>query len=198
MSGTTTRMDATFAARVAERFADIIDASCEQVVIAGSLRRLQPTIGDIEIVCVPKWGDRATGLFDEMVTRVNLLDEQCEHMLTTGAIRKRPRADGATFWGPKAKYLTFEGVPVDLFCPDAERFGIILAIRTGPAAFSNALVTPRGQKTRAGRDGLMPSYLKQQDGWLTYRTSGERIPTPTEERAFEVLKLRYIAPEDRR
>lgn len=198
MSGAATRMDATFAARVAKRFADIIDASCKQLVIAGSLRRLQPTIGDIEIVAVPLWGDRPTGLFDEIVTRVNLLDEQCEHMLTTGAIQKRSRADGATFWGPKAKYLTFEGVPVDLFTPEAERFGMILAIRTGPAAFSNALVTPRGMKTRAGRDGLMPSYLKQQDGWLTYRTSGERIPTPTEESAFDVLKLRYIEPADRR
>jgi DNA polymerase/3'-5' exonuclease PolX len=198
MSGATTRMDPVFAARVAERFADVVDAACEQLVIAGSLRRLQPTIGDIEIVCVPKWGERSTGLFDEFTERVNLLDGQCEHMLITGAIQKRPRADGVTFWGPKAKYMLFEGVPVDLFSPEAERFGMILAIRTGPAAFSNALVTPRGMKTRAGRDGLMPPYLKQQDGWLTYRASGERIPTPTEESVFELLKLRYIEPADRR
>ena len=119
---------------------------------------------------------------------------------------KRPRADGKTFWGPKARYMTFEGVPIDLFTPEAERLGIILLIRTGPWGYSRRMVTPTGQTTvvgyhKGGRPilakGLMPPHMRVAEGWLTYRTSGEKIPTPTEQSVYDLYGLPYVDPWSR-
>lgn len=114
------------------------------------------------------------------------------------AIERRAAGEtGRLAWGPSYKRLSFEGYPFDLFTPEAARFGLILTIRTGPAAWSHQLVTPRGTKTRDGRDGLMPPYLRVREGWLTERTSGRRIPTPTERDVFDHMQLRWLEPEDR-
>lgn len=198
MSGTTTRMPAREAEQVANRFLALIAGVCEQAVVAGSLRRMRPDVGDIEIVAVPQVVDRPVGLFAEHTEPFNLLDDLLGRMLQEEAIRKRSAGElGRLAWGPSYKRLSFEGYPFDLFTPEAARFGLILTIRTGPAAWSHQLVTPRGTKTRAGRDGLMPPYLRVQDGWLTERTSGRRIPTPTEHDVFDHMQLRWLEPEDR-
>jgi DNA polymerase/3'-5' exonuclease PolX len=208
MSGGT-RFPAAVAGPIARRFAEMIAPYCHQVVIAGSLRRRLPTVGDIEIVAVPMLSEaRSVDMFGELVKArtTDHLHDYLESLLTDGIVQKRPRSDGATFWGPKAKYMTFEGIPLDLFTPDADRIGIILAIRTGPAEFSHRLVTPKDQSVVVGRKangheirrpGLMPPMYRVQDGWLTYRVSGERIPTPTEESVFQALGLPWAEPWQR-
>jgi DNA polymerase/3'-5' exonuclease PolX len=191
-------MPAREAERVANRFAALIAGCCEQLVIAGSLRRMRADVGDIEICAVPQVVDRPTGLFAEITEPLNLLDEILGRMEREGEISRRAAGESQrTAWGPYYKRLSFEGYPFDLFTPEAPRFGLILTIRTGPAAWSHQLVTPRGTKTRDGRDGLMPTYLRVQDGWLTERTSGRRIPTPTERDVFDHMQLRWLEPEDR-
>lgn len=200
MSSTVTRLPAHEAEAIAKRFIRRIEDACLQVEIAGSLRRLLPDVGDIEIVAVPRVESvPSLDMFGEVtqVGEVDFLGVHLAALLDSGLIQKRPRSDGKTFWGPKAKYLTFDGTPIDLFTPSAERWGLILAIRTGPWQFSNALVTPRSQKTREGRRGLLPDHLRVQDGWLTERMSGRRIETPEERDVFELLKLRWIEPEHR-
>jgi hypothetical protein len=83
------------------------------------------------------------------------------------------------------------------------RLGWILLLRTGPAAFSRQLVVPkRDDKGRPGRTkdrrpGLLPIHIKPVDGWLTYRTSGERIETPTEQSVFDLFDIPYIEPWSR-
>jgi hypothetical protein len=201
---------------IAKQFVELIAPYCHQVVIAGSLRRRLPTVADVEIVAVPKVEDCSAGMFEEMAAPTDLLDRALEGLLLAGAVEKRPRADGATFWGPRAKYLTFEGMPVDLFATvndwrkpkavptsEPERFGIILVIRTGPAAFSHRLVTPKDQTVVVGhkangheirRPGLLPTMYRQHEGWLTSRVSGERIATPDEETVFKLLGIEYAEP----
>lgn len=192
-------MDARTAEQIANKFAALITGVCDQLEIAGSLRRMRPDVGDIEIVAVPKVVDRPTGLFSEITAPLNLLDEMLGHMEREGEITRRAAGESQrTAWGPHYKRLTFEGAPFDLFTPEAARFGLILCIRTGPAAWSHQLVTPRDRKTRDGRDGLMPPYLRVQDGWLTERTSGRRIETPTERDVFGRMELRWLEPADRR
>ena len=95
------------------------------------------------------------------------------------------------------KLLTYNDTPIDLFMPERARFGWILAIRTGPAAFSNALVTPRGATTKSGRRGLLPERYAARDGWLVERLSGQRIETPDESDVFRLLELEYREPWER-
>lgn len=197
-----TRMARSEAIEIAKAFVAELEGTYDQLIVAGSLRRRLARIGDIEVCAVPKIETRVKvtpGLFGdtEEALQVDLLGERMEHLLDAGTVQKRPRSDGKMFWGPSAKYLMFGGAPVDLFTPCAERFGWILAIRTGPWKWSNALVTHVGKKTREGRNGLLPTIYQSADGWLTYKTSGERIVTPDERTVFELLKLRWLEPWER-
>ena len=202
MSTTTNRLSYASAYAVAEACIDEIADSCVQTVIAGSLRRHEPTAGDVEIVAVPIIELRhERDLFGEVVKTIPV--DRLHARLTTLAdneiVRPRVRDDGRLVsWGPAWKALTFDGVRVDLFTPDAGRFGWILALRTGPAAFSRQLVVERGHTTRDGRPGFLPPFIRPADGWLTRSLSGERIETPHERDVFDLFDLPYPQPAERR
>jgi DNA polymerase/3'-5' exonuclease PolX len=195
MSGATTRMTWTEADHIARRFVDHIQDACDQVVIAGSLRRNRPTVGDIEVVAVPSLRGRQADLFGEVTERVDLLDDLLTQSLSDGIVQQRRSESGATAWGMKHKRIVFEGAPVDVFCADADRLGVILAIRTGPAHYSHALVSPKGLRIPGTPlVGMLPGQYRVQGGSLTYRVSGQPIPTPTERGFFELIGVPYQDP----
>jgi DNA polymerase/3'-5' exonuclease PolX len=190
-------MDRPVAIEIAKAFVAEIEGTYDQLVIAGSLRRRLARIGDIEVVAVPKVEPCDGGLFGDRRTEVDMLDLCMADMLEHGDADRRLDTNGSPRWGPTLKYLMYKGARVNLFTPEAERFGWILVLRTGPAAFSRQLVVPKGQKTRDGRPGLLPPRLLPRDGWLTSRLSAEKIPTPTEQSVFELFKIPYIEPWSR-
>ena len=184
----------------AERIWCILQPAVERLEIAGSIRRRASHVGDIEIVCQPKI------LTDAKSGNISAIDELLEEII--------PREQGKLgFGGPapnhglrwntanpangtRYKRLTFpiavtpERICVDLFCvlPPAS-WGAILAIRTGPAEFSHALVTKR----RHG--GAMPDNFSQTNGSLFI--DSERLETPEEADYFAALGMPYWPPEER-
>jgi DNA polymerase/3'-5' exonuclease PolX len=192
-----TRMDRPVAIEIAKAFVAEIEGTYDQLVVAGSLRRRLARIGDIEVVAVPKVEPCDGGLFGDRRTEVDMLDLCMADMLEHGEVGRRLDKNGSPRWGPTLKYLTFRDTRVDLFTPCAERFGWILALRTGPAAFSRQLVVERGRRTKDGRPGLLPPRLLPRDGWLTSRLSAERIETPTERSVFELFGVPYSEPWER-
>ena len=197
---TATRIPRAEAVEIANRFIGLLEGAYERLEIAGSIRRRLPTVGDLEIVAVPRLiVTEERDMFGEVIGSepVDLLAARMTLLLDKGRVQQRARSDGKFFWGPSAKYLTFEGASIDLFTPEADRFAWILALRTGPADFSNALVTHQGMRTRTGRKGLLPDIYRSRDGWLTWRTSGERIVTREEKRLFEILSLPWQEPWER-
>lgn len=200
MSTTLQRMDLAEAEVAAERFIAEIGDGCEQIAVAGSIRRRQQDVGDIEIVIVPKTVE-IRGLFAEYPgQRCDVVDAALGSMANDpdSGIERRS-TNGHSAWGPRYKRLSFEGAPIDLFSCDANRFGLILAIRTGPTWYSHQLVTPKDRRIERGeRPGLLPPHMRVADGWLTYRVSGQRIPTPTEEGFFETIGVPYVEPWNRR
>jgi DNA polymerase/3'-5' exonuclease PolX len=182
---------------IANHFIEHIASACDQIYIAGSIRRQRPEVGDIEIVAVPSIQEMHVDLFSEVVERVDLLDRLLNEYLADGVVQKRVSEKGATAWGKLHKRLIFDGAPVDLFCAEADRLGVILAIRTGPAEYSHALVSGPNVRLPRGRVGLLPERFRVQDGWLTYRVSGQRIPTPTEEGFFSLIGVPYQEPPGR-
>lgn len=189
------------ATEIAREFIGLIEAYCERVIIAGSIRRQQPTVGDIEIVAIPRVETVSTfDMFDMPLGSedVDYLDGFLNTGLALNAVQKRISEKGATAWGLKLKRLVFQGAAVDLFCTTADQWGVIATIRTGPADFSHALVSPHGVTVPGiNRTGRLPDRFRVQDGWLTSRVSGERIPTPTEEGFFETIGVPWVEPEDR-
>lgn len=202
MSGSVdTRMSRPEAIEIAKAFVADIEPYTDRLIVAGSLRRRLALIGDIEIVAVTHVERLPIGmpdLFGEHAEGdVDLLDARLDQMLRSGDVSKRLDANGAPRWGPTLTYLTYRGARVDLFTPSWDRFGWIALLRTGPAAFSRQLVVEKGRRTKDGRPGLLPAHIKPRDGYLTYRTSGERIETPDEETVFALFTLAYIPPQER-
>lgn len=187
---------------IAHEFIGLIDPYCERVLIAGSIRRQSPTVGDIEVIAVPRVETVSTvDMFDTVIgtEEVDYLDGFLNTGLALGTVQKRVSEKGATAWGRKLKRLVFQGAAVDLFCTTINQWGVIATIRTGPADYSHALVSPKGMPVPGiNRVGCLPERFRVQDGWLTSRVSGQRIPTPTEEGFFELIDVPWLAPEERR
>lgn len=203
MSPPATRLHRPEAVSIARSFVDLIDDCCLRLVIAGSLRRRLAFIGDIEVVAIPAIERVVGGLFDDEGEDLDRLHARMCALLDNDQVEKRISVNGVSRWGPTLKYLTFRGASVDLFSSSAGRWGWILALRTGPAAFSRQLVLPQrddnGRKltTKDGRPGLLPPHLKPRDGWLTRRASGERVETIEERDVFALFGLAYQEPWER-
>ena len=152
---------------------------CERIEVAGSIRRRCETVGDIEIVAIPRM-QTVDGLFGPMGKAVSLLDE---HLAKYPEIYRQVRA------GERMKEMFFEGYQVDLFLCTPERWGVIFTLRTGSADFSKWLVTSR----TAGGGRLPFRYVEggQVWGW------GKRMPfeTPEEEDVFEALGVAWVPLE---
>jgi DNA polymerase/3'-5' exonuclease PolX len=177
---------------LADELVEQLRPGCERIEIAGSIRRGKADPKDIEIVCVP----RLTNEMQELDLFGNVVDTiVCDHL--HGALQnlyKRGAWELDGFLprnGEKYKRLRHlaSGICCDLFIANAANWGNLLAIRTGPSDFSQALVT------RALRLGL------KQDGGLLWRThrDGTRtvIPCLTEESYFEALRVPFIPPHER-
>ena len=156
-----------------------------RVEIAGSIRRLKPVVGDIEIVAEvdPKREFGATA--------------RIAHALGSLGVHRAPptvRADGVHVrapWGDR--YMKGEWEPelglrvqVDLFLvrPPAE-WGVIFLIRTGDAEFSHRMVE------RLHRFGI-----RSESGCLV-TASGKVIPCDDEDSFFQYARLDPIPPQRR-
>jgi DNA polymerase/3'-5' exonuclease PolX len=195
MSTTETRIALSEAKVLAQEVLDLIGDWCEKTIIAGSIRRQAPTIGDIEILAIPHTHEEeepSLGLWSARMIQVNDLDTRCIELIERGTFGKRLDVNGRTAVGSKYKRLSFKGVGLDLFVTTPEQWGVILAIRTGPSDFSHRFVTVRRQ------GGLLPDWLVVKDGQLRHRTTGEVIPTPGEGDFFDAIDYGWIEPEARR
>jgi len=170
---------------LAEEVIGVLEGTATRIEIAGSIRRQAMSVGDIELVVVPDFEQVPCGLFGE--TRpVDRHFQRVQELLEQGFLTHRLDVNGRPACGPRYQRLSYEGLGLDLFCvqPPAQ-FGLIKALRTGPAEFSKALVT----KKFAG--GLLPYGMQVEDGRILDR--GHPIDTPEEEDVFRVLGLNYIA-----
>ena len=169
MSTTNTRRPLAQALNIASGIVTELGPYCEQIEIAGSIRRQRPTIGDIEIVCLPANYD-ASPLFRSGIA---LVVEQWEKIRGELPCRYTQR-------------LHPSGMKVDLFMPDPRGFGLQLAIRTGSAAWSHQVLA---------RAWVRAGY--RSDGGLLRDFAGRVVPTTTERQLFELIGLPWVEPMNR-
>jgi len=147
---------------------------CQRIEIAGSLRRLKPEVGDIELVAIPKFETDMFGTISE------------NHMLDSVDWSKYGKPVKG---GHKYKQIELEeGLTLDLFIitPPAQ-WGIQFMIRTGSADFSHRLVTSRKY------GGLMPSNYRVEGGAIW--SNNHVVETPEEQDVFNLIGVPFIAPE---
>ena len=159
--------------------------ACEKIEIAGSIRRRETTIGDIEILAIPKVGGR--DMFGEPVAGDSSLDRRCNELLAQDLFEYRLNVLGDRMYGPDNKYVRHvgTGIPVDIFTASAEFWGMALMVRTGPKEFSQAIMS-RFQE------------LNLQGHAYAGVSRGQRmLDCPTEQDVFDFLKWDFIGPEFR-
>jgi DNA polymerase/3'-5' exonuclease PolX len=164
---------------------------CHRIEIAGSIRRERPDVGDIELVAEPILRPERN-LFDEQIGQISVLDEWIGVCLTAGILERHPDdpKDGERY---KKLVHRASGLQLDLFIVrEPATFGVLFAIRTGPARYSQWLVT------YARRQGFHVVDGALHVGSLDCGTrTCPRWPTPGEESVFEALRLPYPQPTDR-
>lgn len=183
-------MELRAAERIASELLTILRPSCEQIEIAGSIRRRKPEVKDIELLAVARFGDRQRpgALFAEPVNLLHWNTDQ----LTASPRSTFQRGDK---WGSKYRKLLYlggrEDIAVDLFIVEDVAWGPQLTIRTGPAEFSKRLVSPEPW-------GCMPAGWKLEGGKLVNIETGLwRGPVWNEGEFFEFLNCPQWAPHER-
>jgi len=169
-----------------------LEPACDKICIAGSLRREEPTVGDIEIVAVPKH-----------LLHLNLLDElepeaEPSQLLT---ILRGLICDGVLVWpeknkanGPSLKRLTVVelGIPIEIYLCDEYEYGYITMIRTGPADFAEAMVT---EWTYGGLK--MPTLDCKGGAKRLVNGKWQKLDLPNEKAVFDAWGLPVLHPRER-
>jgi DNA polymerase/3'-5' exonuclease PolX len=107
---------------------------CDRIEVAGSIRRQKPTVGDIELLFIPRFGARVVA--PELFPRhCDLAALAIDELLRSQVLGKRPNKLGGTAWGEKNKLAVHlpSGIAVDLFAATAHNWFNYLVCRTGGA-----------------------------------------------------------------
>jgi DNA polymerase (family 10) len=172
-----TRFPAAIALTLARRIVDELRPASHRIEIAGSLRRGNPTVHDIDIVLMPQRVSYQFVLGDELP-----LDQILRHLVERGSLTEvRGKEKKKCFVAAKT------GVPVDLYIGTQETWTTLLLIRTGSKEHNIKLAQRArelGMKLRASGDGIEDA-------------SGQLLRVSTEEELFSLLQVPYIPPEDR-
>lgn len=170
---------------------ELADA-CYRIEIAGSVRRRKGEVHDIEIVAIGGTAERLGADLWGGSVMVDLLEERIAGLIGADLLAARAveirRRDGSVETGRRMggayKALLYRGMPVDLFIADAERWGCIYALRTGPGDWNTRLVTDCKQWFRRVEDGRVLHL-------------GKPVPTPEEADFFKALGVPWLEPWER-
>ena len=125
-------MELEKARAIAEQIKAVLESSCERIVIAGSIRRQKPDVGDIELLVIPKYVDG-----------VDMLDAKIKTMIYFDMLGYRLNKLGRKVYGPKNKLLVHvpSGVGVDVFSTTPECWTVALVVRTGGKVTNQRIAT---------------------------------------------------------
>ena len=174
------------AMRLAQELAAALRPYTTRLEIAGSLRRGKATVGDIELVYVPRFEERQLDLLT--TGQWDVADERIGGWLMDGTLAKRPNVKGHFTWGEKNKLaLHRDGTPVDLFATTEANWFVSLVIRTGSKETNLKLTTG------AIRDG---NTLNAYGRGIT-RADGTVVRAESEEHVFQLCGVPYLKPHQR-
>ena len=180
-------MNLTTANRIAGQVVDLLRPHCHRIEIAGSIRRRKPEPSDIEIVVLPKPYD--VGLFESGIAAVvsrwpkvkGELEPGCRY--TQRIVPLVPPLEESL----PGRCGKMGDVKLGLFLPAPEAWGLILAIRTGSAAFAHFVLAMTWHRM---------GYMSQ-GGVLVHQQTGERRTFAEEADLFSFLGLNWTTPERR-
>lgn len=181
---------------VAKWLKDEMKPACGRIEIAGGVRRGKADVHDIEIIAIPLF-TTIRDLFGEVVSNENQLDPILLELEELTALKRGK--GGQKFkqfeigrWEEFAIQRPDQPFKLDLFLvtPPAS-WGVQFVIRTGPADFSQWMVTKKMH------GGALPDHCYVKDGAVWDGRDGSRIETPEEIDFFGLCDLDWIEPGQR-
>lgn len=173
---------------VAYELVALLAPACNQIKVAGSIRRQKSHVHDIDLVLDPKW---------EHLVNYDLFGVEIEDVynpIELNTLLQLARPEFVTALDINPRIIKFEsaGIPVELYLaePDGANFEALLQMRTGSAEFN------RGMAARA-----QDRRLHYKAGYGIYRLTAsnllERVDDGTEAGIFAALKMAWVDPEKR-
>lgn len=172
-------MELQKAKAIAEKIKAVLETSCERIVIAGSIRRQKPDVGDLELLCIPKY-----------IAGVDMLDARIQTMIYFGMLGYRLNKLGRKIYGPKNKLLVHlpSGIGVDVFSTDEQCWPVALVVRTGGERTNKEIASralERGMRFHAYGRGFT-------------RADGSELVCHSEAEVFRAVELPWQEPWERR
>lgn len=165
-----TRRPHSEALPIAQSLARLIKPHCTYVTIAGSLRRLKETVGDIEIVAIAT--PALLPFLDGMVIR--------------GEAEKAVYSDGHNRWGKTYRGLLYQGMKCEIFLADDDNVGYQTWLRTGPGD-ANTYVMQFCSWRKS-------PYRAAGGYWWA---GDAKLHINTEQELFAMLGMQWLHPKDR-
>ncbi|MCB0707444.1 MAG: hypothetical protein KDC34_19140 [Saprospiraceae bacterium] len=157
------------ALQIAYKLREELAPFCDRIEIGGSLRRQDPDIKDIELICIPK-----------MKAGIVRSKEWVNKVFSLGEIRK-----GTLGQGKYIKIYLPERINLDLFIATPNNWGMIYLIRTGSASFVRNILF------RFNRRGY------SSEGGYPSNSEGEKLFFQEEEMVFNFLEMDFVDPVNR-
>lgn len=170
------RVNADIAKLSAKRLIGLIRDECERVEIGGSVRRGKEEVKDVELVIIPKPG----------------LLAKLDAMLANGVIKPGKNRR----WGDKHRTFIYEGIDFDLFMADADNWGFIYWLRTGPGDAGSAFMSVLNSRSNfRAIDGHIWHGTKWQRNGEKWESSDRMMMSlPEESDFFGLIGLPVIPP----
>ena len=174
------------ARKIGMEVVEALAPACDRIMIAGSVRRGKAKPKDIEIVYIAKTVKERADLFswsDVPATEATIREMvDRRYWLFDDVVRRN---------GPLYKRMMHCATAriVELFRANADNWGYILALRTGPGDFNKIWAS------KPWKGGSLPVDIVLKDGFVWH--NGRPVPTPTEEEFFERIGLPCWPPESR-
>lgn len=175
-----TAVDHDQAVAAARELTELMQHACKRIEVAGSVRRQKDFSGDIELVVIPE-GDKWHNLTDDLLHR---------GVLKMG-YEKTPDQQFKAAWGPKQRKVIYTTrgsieVKVDMYVADADNFGYIYLLRTGPSEQNTELMFWLQEQSA-------PIRFRDGYGWHGIR----KLRLAKEDEVFGVLGIDPIPPAER-
>jgi len=161
---------------VANSLVILLKPACERILVAGSIRRRQPYVSDVELLAIPKFDGE------------DVLDRELRNMVLLGILALRLSKLGRRTYGPKNKLMVHveSGIGIDIFATTEECWPVALVVRTG------------GKQTN-----IRISMAAQKKGYQ-FHAYGSGFSTPngeivcrSEREVFETVGLPCLEPWER-
>lgn len=134
-------MEFKYALNIAHSLLGKLTPDITKMHIAGSVRREKPEVKDIEIVCLPKMEIVFSQDPGDMFADSYKVPEKL--VVSKGFINTAMSLGIPLKGNPLGRYMQIalpDGINLDLFMPEAHDYYRQLAIRTGPAEYSYAVI----------------------------------------------------------